>query len=112
MFQRPADSVIFAKKEMENEYLSLPDENWLKIALKRTIEDLKENIFCGKPIRKKQIPNQYIKEYRISNLWWYPLSNGWRLVYSINTPIDTDEVIAMIIEFFNHKDYERRSGYT
>jgi hypothetical protein len=43
-------------------------------------------------------------------LWWYPLSDAWRLVYSVVTPTNV-EVLAVIIDYYNHKDYERKFGY-
>ena len=46
----------------------------------------------------------------IKNLWWYPLSDAWRLVYSIVTPSNI-EILAVIIDYYNHKDYERKFGY-
>ena len=110
MFIKPADNVIFAEDSVEQAFLSLPESDKIKKAINRAIEDLRENIFCGESIPKKQIPHEYIKKYGISNLWWYPLPDGWRLVYSIITPSNT-EIIAVIIKYFDHKTYERKFGY-
>jgi len=108
--QRRADGVIFADKNIENDFNYLPEDDWLKKALKKAIEDLKENVFCGENISKKLIPKYYKDKYGLDNLWWYPLSNGWRLVYSIMTPSNL-EILAAIIEYFDHKNYSRRFGY-
>ncbi|MEK6899006.1 MAG: hypothetical protein AABW79_02830 [Nanoarchaeota archaeon] len=107
VFSKPADSVAFAKESLEESYLNLEEGNWLKVAINKSIIDMKENAFCGEPIRKNLIPKEYIKLYKINNLWWYPLPNAWRLLYSLVTP-ENKELLAIIIEFMNHKDYERR----
>ena len=106
---KPADGVIFADENLEEEYHSLPENDWLKKALNRAIERFKENAFGGERIKKRLIPKEYIKKYGINNLLWYQLPNAWRLVYSVVS--DEGKTIAMIIEYFDHKSYERRFGY-
>ncbi len=108
--RKPADGVVFADDKIERAYNFLDDNDWLKKAIKKAIDNLKENIFSGERIRRSQIPNEYMKKYGIDNLWWYPLPNAWRLVYSVTTPSNA-EILAVILEYFNHKDYERRFGY-
>lgn len=109
-FRKPANSVIFADKEIEKAFNSLREEDWLKKVLMKAINDLKENAFCGQRIKKELIPAEYKKKYNIYNLLWYPLPKGWRLVYSIISPNEV-EILAVIIEYFDHKNYERRFGY-
>lgn len=106
---KPAKGVIFAEDRLEETFNSLPEDDWLKKAIKRAIESLKENVFCGERIRKELIPKEYIIKYNINNLFWYGMPKGWRLVYSVAG--DNIEVIAIIIEYFDHKNYERRFGY-
>ena len=60
---KPADDVAFASKELEEEFLSLPEDDWLKKALRRVIENFKYNIFCGEVIKKELIPKEYIQRY-------------------------------------------------
>ena len=108
-FIKPATSVIFADEELEEEFNSLSEDNWLKKAIKRAIEKFKENAFCGERIKKELIPKEYTQKYNINNLLWYPLPDGWRLVYSIVA--SDDELVVIIIEYFDHKNYERRFGY-
>jgi len=109
-FVKPADGVTFAENELEKAFLSLAENSPLKNSIKKAIYDLKENVFCGEQIKKARIPKEYIKKYRINNLWWYPLSNAWRLVYSVVTPTNI-EILAVIIDYYNHKDYEKKFGY-
>lgn len=54
--------------------------------------------------------NDELKKYRITNLWKYDLPDGWRLLYSITTPSKV-EILSIIIEWFNHKNYGRRFRY-
>lgn len=59
---------------------------------------------------KKLFPKEYIKKYCINNLWKYDLSNGWRLLYTVTAENEV-ELISAILEWFNHKDYEKRMKY-
>ena len=106
----PAKEVNFISDDVEDEFNELQEEGWLKKSIKRLIENLKLNAFCCEQIKKKLIPKYYIVNYDLHNLWWCPLPNGWRLVYSIVTMSDKS-LMATIIEFFDHKDYERRFSY-
>src|SRR3989338_11276122 len=110
-FRKPADGVVFAEDDLESAYNSLTENSPSKKSIKRTINALKDNVFCGEPISKHLIPKKYIRKYKINNLWWYPLTEGWRLAYSVITPT-TAEIIAVIIEYFDHKEYERGFGYS
>ena len=105
-FRKPADGVSFAENELEKAFVSLVENSPLKNSIRKAIRDLKENVFYGNQIKKERIPKEYLKRYKINNLWWYPLSDAWRLVYSVVTPSNI-EIIAVIIDYYNHKDYER-----
>lgn len=106
---KPANNVIFADDKIEKDFNSLKEDSWVKKAILRAIVNFKENAFCGERIKKELIPKEYIKKYHIDNLLWYQLPNSWRLVYSV---FATDgKIIAMIVEYFDHKNYERRFGY-
>jgi hypothetical protein len=106
---KPADRVIFADERVEKDFNSLDKESWLKKALRKAIDDFKENAFCGERIKKELIPKEYTKNYGIDNLLWYPLPNAYRLVYSIFT--NERLLFAMIVEYMNHKEYEKRFHY-
>jgi len=102
--------VIFISQELEEEFESLPENDVTKKAIRRAIEDLKQNAFCGIQIPKKLIPQEYINKYNAENLWKYDLPNGWRLLYTIHVE-NKVELISAILEWFDHKDYERRFQY-
>lgn len=77
--------------------------------INRALDDLKENPFVGVKVPKRLWPKEYIQKYRIRNLWKYDLPNGWRLIYAIRG--NALEIVAIVLEWFSHKDYERKFGY-
>ena len=78
--------------------------------LARAFRDIEENAFCGIQIPKKLVPKEYERRFgRLSNLWKYNLPNAWRLMYTVK---DGDAVVlSIILEWTDHKDYERRFNY-
>ncbi|MFH1834899.1 MAG: hypothetical protein ABH851_01785 [Methanobacteriota archaeon] len=105
--------VGFITKKLKVEFDSLnkgkPGDKQLYGFINRAIDDLKENPTCGIKIPKKLWPKTYIKKYNITNLWKYDLPNGWRLIYTIET--DEIMIVAIILEWFDHKKYEKRFNY-
>ena len=105
-----SSEVIFANNKLENSFNKLKDNDEIKKYLIRAIKDIQLNAYCGVPISKRLFPKEYTKKYKITNLWKYDLPDGWRLIYSITTP-NKVEILSVILEWFNHKDYERRFRY-
>jgi len=105
--------VSFISKKIKDEYVSLKDNKYedkqLYEFISRAIDDLKKNPMCGVKIPKKLWPKSYIKQYEITNLWKYDLPNAWRLVYTIES--DEVRIVNIVLEWFNHKDYEKRFKY-
>jgi Txe/YoeB family toxin of Txe-Axe toxin-antitoxin module len=102
--------VIFATESLEKSFNNLEGSDELKKFLIRAIKDLEKNAFSGIQIPKRLIPKEYIQKYKINNLWKYNLPNGWRLIYSVITP-NKVELMSVILEWFNHKEYKRRMKY-
>ena len=102
--------VKFISEKLQNNFNSLSDDDPIKKSIKRAIKDLQDNAFFGIQFPKKLIPKAYIQKYEITNLWKYDLPDGWRLVYSIITP-NKVEILAVILEWFDHKNYERKFKY-
>ncbi len=102
--------VIFADDCVEKEFSKLDENNEIKTYIQRAIQDIQRNAFCGIQLPKRLIPKIYIQKYKIINLWKYDLPDGWRLIYSVTTP-NKVEIVSVILEWFNHPDYERRFGY-
>ena len=105
--------VIFRDKKLELTFEILKEGKFedkkLYSFINRAIEDLKKDKTCGIKIPKKLWPKLYIQNYKISNLWKYDLPNGWRLIYTIKE--DEIRVLNVILEWFDHKEYEKRFNY-
>lgn len=106
-------SVTFGDKKIENEFEMLKEgkfeDKQLYTFIDRAIRDMKNNPACGTKIPKRLWPSAYIKEYNLTNLWKYDLPNGWRLIYTIKENEVT--IFNIILEWFNHKEYERKFKY-
>jgi len=102
--------VVFISDELEQDFNTLKNDDPVKKAMIRAIRDLRENAFYGIQIPKRLIPKEYIKKYEINNLWKYDLPRGWRLLYTI-APNNEVELISAILEWFDHKSYERKFKY-
>ena len=102
--------VVFVDDKIEKQFNELSPDNEIKKWIRRAIEDIKQNAFCAIPVPKRIIPQEYIQKYGVTNLWKYDLPDGWRLVYSITTP-NKVEIISVILEWFDHKGYERKFNY-
>ena len=105
--------VIFSDKKLEISFEELKEGKFedkkLFEFITRAIEDLKKQPTCGVKIPKKLWPKTYIQNYKITNLWKYDLPNGWRLVYTIKE--DEVRILSVILEWFDHKEYEKRFNY-
>lgn len=102
--------VVFISEKLEKAFESLPENEILKKHIKRAMEDIKENAFAGIRIPKRLFPKEYVIKYNVKNLWKYDLPDGWRLIYTIVTP-NKVEILSVILEWFNHSEYERRFNY-
>ena len=77
--------------------------------LERAFSSICNDAFFGRRVKKELIPKKLVKDYNINNLFIYNLSEGWRLIYSlVNEDI---EVISIILEWMDYKEYERRFHY-
>ena len=105
--------VIFVDEKSKKVFGDLTNSNKgedkeLFVWLTHAFSALEDNVFCGIQIPKRLIPKQY-KKYSIENLWKYNLPKGWRLIYSVK---GSDVVVlSIIIEWLDHKEYERRFKY-
>ena len=102
--------VVFISDELERNFNLLRENDPIKKGIIRAVNDLRENAFCGTQIPKRLFPKEYVQKYKINNLWKYDLPNGWRLLYTV-TPENEVELISAILEWFDHKNYERRFRY-
>ena len=105
--------VFFAETKLQESFEELKKSNLeeqdLYKHIKQALENLKANAFSGIQIPKRLIPSVYVSKYNLNNLWKYDLPKGWRLLYTIGK--EGVEVVSIILEWMNHKEYERRFKY-
>ena len=108
----PSD-IRFVEVSVQNAFYKLEKGDDSKRELfkliNQALDNIEENAFCGIQIPKKLIPKEYTSKYKVKNLWKYDLPKGWRLIYSITN--DEIVVISLILEWFDHKEYERKFKY-
>jgi Txe/YoeB family toxin of Txe-Axe toxin-antitoxin module len=105
--------IRFLDEKIKNSFYDLesgnPSDKKLFVAINKALDNLELNAFSGIQIPKKVIPKEYVVKFNVKNLWKYNLPNGWRLIYSILG--DEIVVVTLILEWFNHKDYEKKFNY-
>ena len=100
------EKVVFIDEELQKSFEELSEEDPVKKGLIKAIKDIQEDAFCGRNVKKNLIPKNFQEKYGINNLWIYNLPNAWRMFYAI-TPSEKIEIIAVILDWTSHKDYER-----
>ena len=78
-------------------------------SIKQKIDFLKNNPQYGVHISKNKIPNIYLKQYDVNNLWKVNLSGAWRMIYTIKG--GEVKIIALILDILDHKNYEKKFNY-
>lgn len=98
--------VIFADEELKKTFENLKSEDErLYKEIEEALSTIKQNAFFGRNVKKKLIPKELVQKYSLENLWIYNLRKDWRLLYTITN--NEVEVLAIILDWMNHKDYER-----
>jgi len=105
--------VFFGNKNLQQEFDKLKEGKFenkeLYFFLSRAISDIREDPFCGIKIPRKIWPSEFVSKYAIDNLWKYDLPDGWRLIYTLQA--NEAVILSIILEWFDHKGYERRFRY-
>ena len=104
------DKVVFVDEELEDSFNELSDSDPIKRGIIRAIRAIQENFSCGRNVKKELIPKKLADKYHLNNLWIYDLPNGWRLLYSVTSQGEI-EIIAAILDWMDHKDYNRLFGF-
>ncbi len=105
--------IVFADKKLKEAFDKLKnskteDKQFYEM-LERAFEDIEKNPSIFIHIPRELIPKEYKQKYDIDNLWKYDLPNGWRLLYSLRR--EKVLLLAIILEWLDHKNYERRFKY-
>ena len=103
--------VIFKDEELKGTFEDLAEtDQRLHKEIEKALKDICRDHSCGRNVKKKLIPKELIKKYGINNLWIYNLRKDWRLIYSIGR--DEIEILAIVLDWMNHKEYERLFKFT
>ncbi len=78
--------------------------------IEKAMTDICNNAFCGRNVKKSLIPKELAKKYELKNLWIYNLRVDWRLLYTVGK--DEIDILAVVLDWINHKDYERLFNFT
>ncbi len=100
------DKLKFIDNDLEITFNNLKENDPTKKALIRALKEIKQNCYCGRNVKKRLIPKRLIDRYGINNLWIYNLPSAWRLSYSLTTSGEI-RLIAVVLNWMNHKDYEK-----
>ena len=98
--------VKFIDDELENAFNNLPDNDPIKKALVKAIQNIMDDYQAGEYIPKDKVPETYLRKYGINNVRVYDLPFAWRLMYTITGSSEIG-IIAVVLDWMNHKDYER-----
>jgi len=105
-------TIVFFDQKLDEAYQKLAigtcEERGLHSQLEEAFKELKKDTGCGIKIPAKLWPKEYTR-LGITNLWKYDMLDGWRLIYTLTG--DKIEVMAIILEWFDHKEYAKRFGY-
>jgi len=105
--------IKFVNDDLKEDFYKLEKgdsaEKELFKAINHALDELEKNAFSGIQIPKRLIPKEYKQKYNVKNLWKYNLSKGWRVLYSIFA--EEVLVISLILEWCNHKEYEKKFNY-
>lgn len=109
MVRQPSPAV-FRSQELDEYLRSLAPES----RIRRWVEDmeavLKEDMFAGESIPKRQILRFYIDQYGVNNLFRYTLPEAYRSCYTLLN-MEGVGVCPLIIDLRSHEEYERIFRY-
>jgi hypothetical protein len=98
-------------KELEKQADISKKERMIIDSIQRKIEIIKQNCYYGVHIPKYLIPEYYKIKYGVNNLFRVELPDFWRLLYTVTEGTKKIEVIALVIDILNHKEYDKKFGY-
>ncbi len=78
-------------------------------ALLNKLDLILENPRYGNPLAKRLIPKEYKLRYKAKNLFRVELPCFWRMLYSLTN--DEIEIIALVVDVVDHKDYNKKFSY-
>ena len=102
--------ITFIDKNLEQTFNNLSEKDPIKKGLIKAIRDIKVDFGVGRLITKDTHDKSRIKKildkYKLDNLMVYGLPSAWRMLYSITRSEDI-KIVAIILDWMDHKDYEK-----
>lgn len=86
------------------------DAEYLLKIINRGIYKIAEDYKNGQKIQKSLWPDFYVKRYGINNMWRLRLDNFWRMIYTVMG--EQIRIVAVLLDVLDHKNYERKFGYS
>ena len=80
-------------------------------AVNQKIELIKQNPHYGEPIAKNLFPKEYVEKYQVTNLFHVELPTFWRMIYTLTHGSSNIEIVAFILDIYDHKKYSKIFGY-
>ncbi|PIN85952.1 hypothetical protein COV19_07080 [Candidatus Woesearchaeota archaeon CG10_big_fil_rev_8_21_14_0_10_44_13] len=80
-------------------------------AINQKIRLVKIDIHYGDPISKPLTPVEYKLNYNINNLFRIELPDFWRMLYTLTSGKDENELIVFILDIIDHKTYDKKFSY-
>lgn len=108
-------AIYFADEKVHAAYLALAgsrrsEDRVVAAMLERAFDAIERDAYAGTQLPKRLIPPAYHQRYDpIDALWKFDMAGGWRLIYALSGR--DGEVRAIVIEWFDHGEYERRFKY-
>lgn len=113
MTDNRVNKVAFVDERVKKAYDELAagrfEEKQLHEWITRALNDLLENPLAGVRIPSRNWPKSYVARFGVNVLFKFDLPKGWRLIYFLKG--DKVEVVSIVLEWFDHSDYEERFGY-
>jgi hypothetical protein len=103
-------SSIKADPELVRFLSSLEEKSYLLKILNKGLDKLEENMFTGDQIERKKFPKYYVQKYQINNLYKLNLNSRYRLTYTLIG--EKSGIAVVVLEVLDHKEYEKRFGYS
>lgn len=109
MVRRPSPAV-FLSKELDELLNNLNSDSKLRKWVENMEAVLKEHMFAGELVKKKQIPSYYVQHYGVNNLYRYDHPEGYRSCYTIFNEKGVG-LCPHILDIMSHGQYDKLFGY-
>jgi len=108
--ERRTPVAVFLERNVNELYSSLNESDEFKKSIDNGLDALRENLFAGEMIRKRQIPKYYTGKFGVNNLYRLKLDRKRRCCYTIVADEEGFKVIVLEV-FSDHKPYNKRFDY-